>query len=173
MLGQTAVQADSPVAIKWPWLLPTLCLHMRCAVQNAAKHIKNMQQQYSQLLIHLHAISQHVAKHTRCLAVAGSCMCVRACLLVCLGASRGIIGAVASSDQSVSTRRFPRVELSHSSLSPSGGKVYCQLAFVVGLKRFAAVSIKRHRSKEMPPTEIPTEEGEEEENERGVNWYKH
>ena len=57
-----------------------------------------------------------------------------------------------------------------SSLSPSGGKVYCQLAFVVGLKRFAAVSIKRHRSKETPPTEIPTEEGEEEEEkERGAN----
>lgn len=60
-----------------------------------------------------------------------------------------------------------------SSLSPSGGKVYCQLAFVVGLKRFAAVSIKRHRSKETPPTEIPTDEREEEEvveeNERGAN----
>lgn len=51
----------------------------------------------------------------------------------------------------------------HPSFSPSGGKVYCQLAFVVSLKRFAAVSIKRHRSNEMPPTEIPTEEGEEEE----------
>ena len=50
----------------------------------------------------------------------------------------------------------------HSSFSPSGGKVYCQLAFVVGLKRFAAVSIKRHRSKETPQTEIPTEEGGEE-----------
>lgn len=54
-----------------------------------------------------------------------------------------------------------------SSLSPSGGKVYCQLAFVVGLKRFAVVSIKRHRSKETPPTEIPTEEGEEEEKNEG------
>lgn len=73
--------------------------------------------------------------------------------------------AVASSDQPVSGRRFPRVELSQTalfSLSPSGEKVYCQLAFVVGLKRFAAVSIKRHRSKETPPTEIPTEEGEKE-----------
>lgn len=79
---------------------------------------------------------------------------------------------MASSDQPVSGRRFPRVELSQTalfSLSPSGEKVYCQLAFVVGLKRFAAVSIKRHRSKETPPTEIPTEEGEkeEEENEGG------
>lgn len=39
--------------------------------------------------------------------------------------------------------------------------------FVVSLKRFAAVSIKRHRSKETPPTEIPTEEEEEEEEEGG------
>lgn len=39
--------------------------------------------------------------------------------------------------------------------------------FVVSLKRDAAVSIKRHRSKETPPTEIPTEEGEEEEEEEG------
>ena len=80
---------------------------------------------------------------------------------------------MASSDQPVSGRRFPRVELSQTalfSLSPSGEKVYCQLAFVVGLKRFAAVSIKRHRSKETPPTEIPTEEGEkEEEKEGGAN----
>lgn len=29
------------------------------------------------------------------------------------------------------------------------------------------VSIKRHRSKETPPTEIPTEEGEEEEKNEG------
>ena len=77
---------------------------------------------------------------------------------------------MASSDQPVSGRRFPRVELSQTalfSLSPSGEKVYCQLAFVVGLKRFAAVSIKRHRSKETPPTEIPTEEGEKEEEKEG------
>lgn len=59
-----------------------------------------------------------------------------------------------------------------SSLSPSGGKVYCQLAFVVGLKRFAAVSIKRHRSKETPLTEIPTEEGEEEQEEENEGGGK-
>lgn len=42
-----------------------------------------------------------------------------------------------------------------------GEKVYRRLCFVVGLKRSAAVSIKRQRSEETPPTEIPTEAGEE------------
>lgn len=52
-----------------------------------------------------------------------------------------------------------------SSLPASVGKKKKSLSpacFVVSLKRFAAVSIKQHRSKETPPTEIPTEEGEKE-----------
>ncbi|KAF3695913.1 putative protein KIAA0825 [Channa argus] len=53
----------------------------------------------------------------------------------------------------VSTRSHPHFLSRGKSLLPA--------CFVVGLKGFAAVSNKRHRSKETPPTEIPTVEGDE------------
>lgn len=73
---------------------------------------------------------------------------------------RGLLGSACRE------RRFPKVELSQTALLSfcfRGEKSLSPACFVVSLKRFAAVSIKRHRSKETPPTEIPTEEGEEEE----------
>lgn len=57
----------------------------------------------------------------------------------------------------------------NSNLLLQGEKVYCQFSFVVSLKRFAAVSIKKHRSKKTPPTEIPTNECQEKESKRTTN----
>lgn len=73
-------------------------------------------------------------------------------------------GAAPASVQPVLKGDFP--EWLHpkqpSARSASGGESLSPACFVVSLKRSAAVSIKRHRSEETPPTEIPTEEAEEE-----------
>lgn len=77
----------------------------------------------------------------------GVCVCVCARVRVCPGPAGAEHQAVAPlSDQPISVcrRRFPperRSPKQRSSLSPSGGKVYRRLAFVVGLKRIAAVSV--------------------------------
>lgn len=127
--------------------------HMQCSV---ARHITNKQQQYTELLIHLHYQSTCSQTHRL------SCG-----FKVGWNMSPGMLISDHVMKGDSPEWCYPKW---HPSFSPSGGKVYCQPAFVVSLKRFAAVSIKRHRSNEMPPTEIPTEEGEEEE--KG-GWYKH
>lgn len=94
-------------------------------------------------------------------------VCTRACVCKPLREEQG---TTAYSVQCVVKGEFPKVDLSQTaflSFCFSGEekkkkKSFSPACFVVSLKGFAAVSIKRRRSKETPPTEIPTEEGEEE-----------
>ncbi len=144
---------------------------MQCAVLHAASHIINMQQEYikhTDLFICMNQKRNHsTCSLTKALWPLQVCVCVRV-----FGGQSGQRRGSGGLRSARAGKEIPQSGAIPNStpLSPSGGKVYCQLAFVVGLKRFAAVSIKRHRSKETPPTEIPTEEGEqEEENERGAN----
>lgn len=103
LLGQTAVQPDSTVAIKRARLCTILCLHMQCAVLHAARHIiKTLQQRMDQTKS---VATQNTRKLFCC------CRCV--CVWGPVGAEEGQWRPQISP---VSGRRFPRVELSQTAL---------------------------------------------------------